>query len=70
NKKSFNEIPYLKPNQEIITAFEKISANIDRMIFLNTSNARTMTKLRDLLLSKLLSGEIDVSNITLEPEND
>ncbi|HAU3632855.1 TPA: hypothetical protein F7064_13240 [Legionella pneumophila] len=70
NKKSFNEIPYLKPNQEIITAFEKIIANIDRMIFLNTSNARTTTKLRDLLLSKLLSGEIDVSNITLEPAND
>lgn len=70
NKKSFNDIPYLKPDVTIITAFEKIIENIDHMIFLNSSNENTTKKLRDLLLPKLLSGEIDVSNLYWEAEHD
>jgi len=53
-----DDLSVLKPLDELVTAlYQRISANIEEIIKLET--------LRDTLLPKLMSGELDVSNIDL-----
>ena len=65
NSKSLKEIPVTIPDHKWINKFEKIVGPIDEMIRNNHNNIQTLIQLRDTLLPKLMSGEIDVSNITL-----
>ena len=47
-----------------MTKFEKISKVFFDEIQLNTDEIDKLIKLRDTLLPKLMSGEIDVSNVS------
>lgn len=53
------------PSEEALFQFENSVAPMYEMIKKNEDQSRKLTQLRDVLLSKLMSGEIDVSNLDL-----
>lgn len=53
------------PSQEIVSDFCKIVTPMYDMIAQNTCENRKLTVFRDSLLPKLMSGELDVSNIEI-----
>ena len=61
NKKQFLTLSTLEPPQEIISAFETLVDPLDEYIRKNVSENRTLEQTRDLLLPKLMSGEIRLS---------
>jgi type I restriction enzyme S subunit len=58
NKSSFENIEVLYPGKEILDDFEKKIIEFDEQILNNTNESQTLTKLRDILLPKLISGEV------------
>lgn len=65
NRNSLNEMPILIPSNEKLDEFEGIVAPIDADIRNNYDEICRLQQIRDSLLPKLMSGEIDVSNIQL-----
>ena len=58
NKSSFENIKVLNPGNGNLNSFEKKIIEFDEQILNNTKENQTLTKLRDTLLPKLISGEI------------
>lgn len=58
NQKDLKSIPVLNPHQEIIALFNKFIFDIDNKIKNNVKENQQLEKIRDLLLPKLLSGEL------------
>lgn len=58
NKKQFEALNVVEPTPKIIALFEKIVGPLDDLIRKNVSEIRTLSQTRDLLLPKLMSGEI------------
>ena len=69
NGKALNGLPIALPNNAAIRAFEKEAAPIDTQIRNNEVESRALVALRDTLLPKLMSGEIDVSKVNLTQLN-
>ena len=69
NGKALNGLPIALPNNAAIRAFEKEAAPIDAQIRNNEVESRVLVTLRDTLLPKLMSGEIDVSKVDLTQLN-
>lgn len=69
NGKALNGLPIALPNNAAIRAFEKEAAPIDTQIRNNEVESRALVTLRDTLLPKLMSGEIDVSKVDLTQLN-
>lgn len=65
NRSSLNDIPILIPSNDAIENLERIVAPMDAAIRNNYDEICRLQKIRDSLLPKLMSGEIDVSNIQL-----
>ncbi len=65
NRSSLNDIHILIPSNDAIENFERIVAPIDATIRNNYDEICRLQEIRDSLLPKLMSGEIDVSNIQL-----
>lgn len=65
NRKSLNEMPILIPSDEKVDEFERMVAPMDAAIRNNYDELCRLEQIRDSLLPKLMSGEIDVSNIEL-----
>ena len=63
-QKSLKTVNVVLPDEQILTKFEKISKVFFDEIQLNTDEIDKLIKLRDTLLPKLMSGEIDVSNVS------
>lgn len=62
---SLNEMPILIPSSEKIDEFETLVAPMDAAIRNNYDEICRLEQLRDSLLPKLMSGELDVSDIDL-----
>lgn len=60
SKENFNNLENLIPPKETILAFDKIVRPIDMKIYNNEKQIQTLTRLRDILLPKLVSGKIRV----------
>ncbi|WP_281546842.1 restriction endonuclease subunit S [Pseudoalteromonas sp. PAR1] len=58
NQKDFKNLPYVAPDDRVISKFEAVSSSMDEMIDLNSKNLMALEKLRETLLPKLISGEI------------
>lgn len=58
------------PSKNICIVFEKMLSALFEKRILSLKEIKTLTITRDALLPKLLSGEIDVSHLNLEPEHD
>lgn len=65
NRNSLNDMPILIPSDDIIEEFERIVAPMDATIRNNYDEICRLQEIRDSLLPKLMSGELDVSDIDL-----
>ena len=69
NGKALKELPIALPENAAMMAFEKEVMPIDAQIRSNEAETRSLAILRDTLLPKLMSGEIDVSEVDLTQLN-
>ncbi|NQE46479.1 Type-1 restriction enzyme MjaXIP specificity protein [ANME-1 cluster archaeon GoMg2] len=60
NTGDFSKIPVLYPDQSVLETFHREIKPLFDKIFFNQSQIRTLEKLRDNLLPKLMSGEVRV----------
>lgn len=60
-----NKVPILIPDSETLNNFELLAGKLMEQYQSNLLESRKLAELRDTLLPKLISGEIDVSNIQL-----
>ena len=60
NKKQFQDLPSLKVAMDIVSVFENLAFPIDEKSQSNEEEMRSLEKLRDTLLPKLISGELRV----------
>ncbi|MCI9266108.1 restriction endonuclease subunit S [Akkermansia muciniphila] len=65
NRNALNEMPILIPSDEKLDKFESIVAPMNAAIRNNYDEICRLEQLRDTLLPKLMSGELDVSDIDL-----
>ena len=63
NKQQFSKIKIIVPNKEIIKEFTHIVKPLFYQIKENQIEIQKLSDLRDNLLPKLMSGEIDVSKV-------
>ena len=54
------------PTKDILQKFDSIVFHIFSLIKQNREESRNLAQLRDTLLPKLMSGEIDVSNVNID----
>ncbi|GLS84687.1 restriction endonuclease subunit S [Paraferrimonas haliotis] len=66
SKKNFKPIPVVVPNNDLVKEFTKIAKSLYDSITQNVKQTQELTKLRDTLLPKLLSGELDLSQVEAE----
>lgn len=64
-KKDYDEFRVVLPPENILIRFEEISRQLFDEIVANQLENRRLVTLKELLISKLMSGEIDVSNIKI-----
>lgn len=69
NGKALKGLEIALPGIDDIASFEAMVAPIDAQIRCNETESRSLSQLRDALLSKLMSGEIDVSKADLTQLN-
>lgn len=60
NKKQFEALEVTRPSSNLIDAFEKLAGFLDDQIQANVNEALILAQTRDLLLPKLMSGELRV----------
>lgn len=65
NSKIIKGMPFVVPTDEEITEFHSLAAPMFAKIKANQAEIRNLTLLRNTLLPKLMSGELDVSGIDL-----
>ena len=62
NKSTFGKIPIICPSAKSIMAFDKLVGPLFSRVVCNLKENRTLAAMRDLLLPKLMSGEIRVKD--------
>lgn len=65
NRNSLNDMPILIPSDEAIEEFERIVAPMDAAIRNNYDEICRLQTVRDSLLPRLMSGELDVSSLDI-----
>ena len=65
NGRALKSLPIALPETQEIQTFEKEVSPIDALVRGNELQSRLLATLRDTLLPRLMSGEIDVSKVTL-----
>ena len=65
NRNSLNDMPILIPSDDILDEFERIVAPMDLTIRNNYDENCHLQDIRDTLLPRLMSGELDVSDIDI-----
>lgn len=60
-----NAIPFNCPSEEDVISFCKKADDIQKLIDMNTIENKRISELRDTLLPKLMSGELDVSDLDI-----
>ncbi|ENE9286499.1 restriction endonuclease subunit S [Vibrio cholerae] len=70
SKKTFKSIQMTVPNEETIHMFSKLASDYLDKISSNAKEVNTLTKLRDTLLPKLISGELRLDDIELAVEQE
>lgn len=64
-KKDFDAFEIVLPDEATLDSFDSITAPMVEKIVNNSLQNKRLAVLRDTLLPKLMSGELDVSNIDL-----
>jgi type I restriction enzyme S subunit len=60
-KDDFKKLENTVPPSELINKFQQEISPIDKKIYSNTNQIKTLTQLRDALLPKFMSGEVRVN---------
>jgi type I restriction enzyme S subunit len=60
SQKDLRAIPWLAPDDAVVSRFDQMAGPIDQRIELNEVQNRRLAGLRDTLLPKLMSGEIEI----------
>ncbi len=68
NKKDFQALPVIAPSLASLEAYEAVSSPIDARIVENEEQIRTLAKLRDTLLPRLISGQLRLTEAQEELE--
>lgn len=63
NRSALNDMPIDIPSEDAIAAFEAVVRPMDNMIRTNYEENCRLQELRDALLPRIMSGEVDVSDI-------
>ena len=58
SKKAFRPVPVVVPSEQTLAAYEGLVRSLYDRIVVNTKESASLAKIRDLLLPKLMSGEI------------
>lgn len=66
NKEALSKLPISNYNKEDIDQFDNLVSPIDKEIRLLSDENSRLVEIRDALLTKLMSGDIDLSNIKLD----
>lgn len=64
-KKDFDAFEILLPIEDVLNQFDEITTPMVEKIVNNSLENKRLSNLRDALLPKLMSGELDVSDIDL-----
>ena len=62
---AIGSLPIIQPSQDTLEKYLKLITPIFSAIFKNNEESRRLSQLRDTLLPKLMSGEIDVSDMAV-----
>ena len=65
NKTDFKNLPTIVPPKELLLNFHSLVLPMFKTIEKNNSENRKLTCLRDVLLPRLMSGEIDLSEVDI-----
>lgn len=65
NSKIIKSMPFIIPTDEELTEFHNTTSNMFLAVKSNQNEINKLISLRDTLLPKLMSGEIDVSNLDI-----
>ena len=65
NRNALNDMPIDIPSEDAIAAFETVVRPMDDMVRTNYEENCRLQELRDALLPRLMSGEVDVSDIDI-----
>lgn len=68
NKSRFESLQVLFPGKQILKYFEEQLRDLDEQVLVNSKENQTLTKLRDTLLPKLISGEVRLKEFRKELE--
>ena len=63
NQGNLKRIPFLKPPNEVLSRFQQIMDSLYSLIRNNSEENVTLSTLRDILLPKILSGEIRIKEL-------
>ena len=66
NQGNLNRIPVIRPREHLLDSFNKIARDFIRQIKVLENKSDVLRKTRDLLLPRLISGELDVSDLSIE----
>jgi type I restriction enzyme S subunit len=69
NRKQFEVLPFVEPDQRLIDFYERVCGALDDKVRNNTEDSRTLAQLRDTLLPKLISGELRIEDAEKFLEN-
>ena len=63
NKKDFESLPVVVPSQGVLVAFDEISKALDGSIEINEQKIRVLVEIRDTLLPRLISGQLQLPEV-------
>ena len=63
SKKAFRPVPVVVPSEQTLAAYEGLVRSLYDRIVVNTKESASLAKIRDLLLPKLMSGEIRLCEV-------
>jgi type I restriction enzyme S subunit len=63
NKKDFEALPVVVPSQGVLVAFDEISKALDGSIEINEQKIRGLVEIRDTLLPRLISGQLQLPEV-------
>ncbi len=65
-KDELTRFPVLQPDDELIAEFQSLAANIDHQIEILSRAMENLTRTRDVLLPRLISGKLSVENLDIQ----
>ena len=64
NKQNFENLPFIIPPLEIVTTYERLTYPLEEQVRVLEYQSRNLAAMRDALLPKLLSGELECAEVS------